>query len=154
MILRMTMLSKSQENISRSHQLRATSSLRHHTLSKNTTRNSESIQRKSMMRIPMINHILAIRILHRMTRRKKIRHRNTLNLRNHRMIPMRKKVRRRKKVVRMRRRKKPTKVLTRRNPNNPDITEKTLSRNLKNLIEKSYQNKVNRIDNTKICNID
>lgn len=148
---RPTTLNPSQESILRNRQQRkATLSRRHRSPLKSTTRHLENIQRKPIKRIPRINHIPTTRILHRtMMRRKKIRRQNimlnTLNLQNCTSRTKRKmkwKMKRKKRVASMRNAVKPTRILTKSNLSNLNITGKTSSRNLRNRTGRNCQNKV------------
>lgn len=149
-ILKMIMLSINRESISKSHRHKAILNLRHLIPSKNTTRGLGSIKRKLMTMTLKISHIPAIKMIQRtIMKRKKTHHQNimlnTLIPQNHRMNRMKKRMKKKKKALNTNNAKKPMQILTKGNPNNINITEKISSRNLKNLIGKSFQNTVRRI---------
>lgn len=148
-VLKMIIPSINRESISRSHRNKAILNLRHLIPSKSMTRDLESIKRKLMTMTLKISHIRAIRMIQRtIMKRKKTHHQNiilnTMILQNHRMNRMKKRMKKKKKALNTNNAKKPMQILTKWNPNNINITEKISSRNLKNLIRKSFQNTVRR----------
>lgn len=152
------------QKISKRHQRKVTSSLQRLILSNSTTRNLENIERILMMTTSRINHFPAIRIIHQTTtKRKKTHHQNTventMNPQNHHMTRLKRTVRKRrrkKKAVSRRNETKAMKTLPRCNfQDDPSITRKTLRKNSKTLIKKSYRNKVCRMTNCMhICGLE